>query len=42
MSSDLNILLLTAASVGFIHTVTGPDQPAFLLLKPVNDNGKTS
>jgi len=25
MSSDLNILLVTAASVGFIHTVTGPD-----------------
>ncbi len=25
MSSDLNILLITAASVGFLHTVTGPD-----------------
>jgi nickel/cobalt transporter (NicO) family protein len=25
MSSDLNILLVTAASVGFIHTLTGPD-----------------
>ena len=25
MISDLNILLVTAASVGFIHTVTGPD-----------------
>ncbi|MBS1234092.1 MAG: hypothetical protein H6R34_656, partial [Bacteroidetes bacterium] len=25
MSSDLTILLATAASVGFIHTVTGPD-----------------
>ena len=25
MASDLNILLVTAASVGFIHTVAGPD-----------------
>ncbi len=25
MGSDLNILLITAASVGFLHTVTGPD-----------------
>ncbi len=25
MASDLNILLATAASVGFIHTVAGPD-----------------
>ncbi len=25
MNSDLNILLITAASVGFLHTVTGPD-----------------
>jgi nickel/cobalt exporter len=25
MTSDLNILLITAASIGFIHTVAGPD-----------------
>jgi len=25
MASDLNLLLVTAASVGFIHTVAGPD-----------------
>mgnify|MGYP001462641618 CR=1 FL=1 len=25
MASDINILLATAASVGFIHTVAGPD-----------------
>ena len=25
MESDLGILALTAATIGFVHTVTGPD-----------------
>ena len=25
MSPDISILLVTAASIGFIHTLTGPD-----------------
>lgn len=44
MSTDINILLLTAASIGFLHTLTGPDHylPFIVMSKARNWNtGKT-
>src|SRR5512135_176380 len=44
MTTDITILLFTAASIGFLHTLTGPDHylPFIVMAKSRNWNtGKT-